>query len=79
MNKKIIKIIEVESCYECPYYKGVGECDLLKDYKKKPLLGISGDCPLTDRETYVGEGIKRNLEKIWGKFGDKNELEKTMA
>jgi hypothetical protein len=79
MNKKIIKIIEVESCYECPYYEVSGECKLLKDYKKKPLLGISIDCPLTSGEEYVRKGVIRNLEKVWGKSGDEDELEKTMA
>ena len=66
MTKKIIKIIEVESCYECPHHQVSGECSILNDFKKKPLLGISDDCPLIGRKEYVEEGIKRNLEKVWG-------------
>ena len=47
---------------------------MLNDLKKKPLLGISRDCPLIDGEEYVREGIKKNLEKVWGDLsGDKNE------
>jgi len=68
MNKKITKIIEVENCYDCPYCQVSGECSILNDYKKKPLLGISDDCPLIDRETYVRDGIKGNLEKVWGEM-----------
>lgn len=81
MNKQIVKIIEVVECYSCPYYQVSGECRKLNDFKKKPLLGISEDCPLIDREDYVTEGVTKNLEKVWGDLssGDKDELEETLA
>lgn len=81
MTKKIIKIIEVENCYDCPYYQVSGECSILNDLKKKPRFGVSEDCPLVDRKDYVAEGVTRNLEKVFGSLssGGRNELEKTMA
>lgn len=66
MTERTIKIIEIKDCYDCPYYQVSGECKLLKDYKKKPLLGISEDCSLIDKKDYIIEGVTENLEKVWG-------------